>query len=82
MTYTLRHGPKWWPWLITALVGTSVAIERVLAGQHFPTDVLLGAAAGAAVGWLVPWLHARARGAVSIAPVQHGGAAVMWSGRL
>jgi membrane-associated phospholipid phosphatase len=59
MTLTLRHGPRVWPWLVTAIVGTSVALERVLAGQHFYSDVIFGAVAGAGVGVLVPLLHAQ-----------------------
>ncbi len=30
---------------------------RVRAGRHFPTDVLAGCLAGAAVGWAVPYFH-------------------------
>ena len=30
---------------------------RVFAGQHFMTDVIAGAAIGAACGYLVPLLH-------------------------
>lgn len=48
------------PWItlgaataLTAFVG----YERVRAGEHFPTDVIAGAMAGAAVGVLVPHLH-------------------------
>jgi membrane-associated phospholipid phosphatase len=59
MTESLRHGTSVWPWLIVGLVGTSVAVERVLAGQHFPTDVIAGAAVGVATGVLVPLLHRR-----------------------
>jgi membrane-associated phospholipid phosphatase len=59
MTLTLRHGARVWPWLVTALVGTSIAVERVLAGQHFYSDVIFGAVAGAGVGVLVPLLHAQ-----------------------
>ena len=32
-------------------------ISRIYAGCHFTTDVLMGAAVGTAVGFLVPWLH-------------------------
>jgi len=35
------------------LVGTL----RVVAGKHFPTDVLAGAALGTGIGWLVPTVH-------------------------
>ncbi len=34
-----------------------VSIERVRAGEHFPTDVIAGAVAGAGVGTIVPHLH-------------------------
>jgi membrane-associated phospholipid phosphatase len=58
-TLHFRDGPQAWPWLVTGVVGASVATERVLAGRHFPTDVLVGAAAGFAVGTAIPWLHVR-----------------------
>ena len=59
MTESFRHGASVWPWLVVGVVGTSVAVERVLAGQHFPTDVLAGALVGVGTGVLVPWLHLR-----------------------
>jgi len=34
-----------------------VAALRVAAAQHFPTDVLAGAALGSGIGWLVPTIH-------------------------
>jgi membrane-associated phospholipid phosphatase len=75
-TIHLRDGPKVWPWVVTGLVGASVGVERVLAGRHFPTDVLVGAAAGLAVGTLVPLLHARVppwgRGTLSLVPAGRG----------
>ena len=40
---------------------TGVGVLRVTAGQHFPTDVLAGAALGAGIGWLVAALHPTAR---------------------
>lgn len=48
------------PWLtLTAgtLLTAFVGYERVRAGAHFPTDVMMGALAGASVGVLVPQLH-------------------------
>jgi len=59
-TVQLRYGKKTWPWIVTLVVGTSVGIERVADGRHFPTDVLVGAAVGSAIGIAVPRLHARA----------------------
>lgn len=48
------------PWITLILatgLTTFVAIERVRAGAHFPTDVIAGAVAGAGVGVVVPHLH-------------------------
>jgi membrane-associated phospholipid phosphatase len=61
VTLNARYGLTWQPWVATFLIGASVGIERVLAGYHFYTDVLVGAAAGAAVGIAVPLVHLRAR---------------------
>lgn len=48
------------PW-ITLLAGTAltafVGVQRVRAGEHFPTDVIAGAMAGAGIGLLVAHLH-------------------------
>jgi membrane-associated phospholipid phosphatase len=77
-TIRLRHGEQVWPWIVAGAVGTSVGVERVLGGHHFPSDALVGALAGAAIGTAVPLLHARrdAPGRVMIVP-QGGGIAVV-----
>jgi membrane-associated phospholipid phosphatase len=49
------------PAIISGLVGASVAAERVAAGKHFYSDVVVGALAGTAVGLGIPWLHRRRR---------------------
>jgi membrane-associated phospholipid phosphatase len=54
-----RYGEQVWPWVLVGVGGASVAAERVLAGQHFPTDVLAASVMGFAVGTVVPWLHRR-----------------------
>lgn len=55
-----RHGSRAYAWT-TLAVGTAlsgaVGVGRVLAGKHFPTDVVTGAAVGASVGTLMPALH-------------------------
>jgi membrane-associated phospholipid phosphatase len=51
---------SWKPWVTTAVgfVATAwVSVERVLAGAHFPSDVLAGAMIGYGVGILVPHIH-------------------------
>jgi membrane-associated phospholipid phosphatase len=60
VTVNLRYGVIWEPWAATLLVGSTVAVQRVVSGYHFPTDVLVGAGAGLVVGTAVPLLHARA----------------------
>jgi membrane-associated phospholipid phosphatase len=50
------------PWITLgagALLTAFVGYERVRAGQHFPTDVMMGALGGTAIGVLVPHLHLR-----------------------
>jgi membrane-associated phospholipid phosphatase len=70
-----RHGARVWPWIVTAAVAGSVAVERVASGDHFPTDVGVAAVMGTATGIAVPWLHLRAPGAdlpLAIAPGPEG----------
>ncbi len=62
VTVNARYGLTWEPWAVTALVGASVAAERIWAGYHFYTDVLVGGAAGLAIGTSVSLLHLRVRG--------------------
>lgn len=55
-----RHGSGVYAWTtlgVGTALATSVAVGRVLAGKHFPTDVVTGAAVGASVGTLIPALH-------------------------
>jgi membrane-associated phospholipid phosphatase len=59
VTIGLRYDRFLVPWLVTGLVGSSVAVERLLGGYHFPSDVIVGALVGTAVGIAVPLLHAR-----------------------
>ena len=63
----LQVAPKW-KWLVLGIgLGASsfVGISRVVAGDHFPTDVLVGAGMGTSFGLLLPALHDRG---VSVAP--------------
>jgi hypothetical protein len=60
VTFRRLHPDARWPWLVLAggsAAAAFVGATRVLAGDHFPTDVAAGAAVGAAIGLLVPALH-------------------------
>jgi membrane-associated phospholipid phosphatase len=61
-----------------ALAGTTAAL-RMVAGKHFPSDVITGAAVGTAIGIGVPLLHARggAPVRVAVAPVEGGATALI-----
>ena len=44
-------------WSAAALVPTYLAWQRVEAGKHYPSDVVVGTVVGAAVGYLIPTIH-------------------------
>jgi len=72
-TLRRRYGAGIWPWIATALVGGSVAVERVASGHHFPTDVAVAAVAGTAIGVAIPWAHTRRSSeTISLAPAPSG----------
>lgn len=52
---------KWKPvvWTVAAAMPLTTGILRMTAGKHFPTDVIVGYAIGAAVGYFVPVIHRR-----------------------
>jgi len=59
-TFAYRHPDSPYRFLVYAgavLMGGVIGATRIAAGKHFPSDVLVGAAAGAAVGLAIPWLH-------------------------
>jgi membrane-associated phospholipid phosphatase len=70
-----RYGRWALPWLVTLVYGAGVGAQLVLSGGHFPTDVIVGAAAGTLVGTVVPWLHLRPERRLGLLPwgVTRGG---------
>ncbi len=48
-------------WATNLALAGATANLRVRAGQHFPSDVLVGAAVGSALGYLIPRLHYRGK---------------------
>ncbi|HET8934380.1 MAG TPA: phosphatase PAP2 family protein [Polyangiales bacterium] len=77
-TYAYRHpdsAARYWMYAAAIAAGSGIGLTRIFAGKHFPSDVLVGAAAGAAIGWLIPWLHVQAprtRVSVTLAPSAFG----------
>jgi undecaprenyl-diphosphatase len=71
------HTPRPWITLIAGTLLTGfVSYERVRAGAHFPTDVIVGAMAGASVGVIVPHVHRHPQEApkvwLGLAPASNG----------
>jgi membrane-associated phospholipid phosphatase len=52
-------GSRWEPYVWTGSLGLAsmVGYLRYRAGRHFPTDILVGAAVGSTIGFLIPYLH-------------------------
>ena len=52
---------KWsgFVWTGAAVLPAWVGLERLLAGKHFPTDIVAGYVFGAACGYLIPHFHKR-----------------------
>jgi membrane-associated phospholipid phosphatase len=50
---------KWKPYIWTGslLAASAVGYLRYAAGQHYPSDILVGAIVGSAIGYTIPWLH-------------------------
>lgn len=46
-----------WVWAGCLGAAATTGVLRWVAGRHFPSDILAGAAVGATAGWLVPRLH-------------------------
>lgn len=62
-------------WIGSLSAAAAVGVLRYTSGNHFPTDILLGAALGAAIGAVVPMLHRTGGSALeSSAGVFAGGA--------
>jgi membrane-associated phospholipid phosphatase len=69
-----------WVWAAGLTLASGVGFLRVAGDAHWATDVIAGAAAGGAVGFLVPWMFHRVspgHHAVEVRP-SPGGIALVW----
>jgi membrane-associated phospholipid phosphatase len=50
---------KWKPyiWGISLLSASITGYLRYASGNHFPTDIIMGAVVGSAIGYLIPLIH-------------------------
>jgi len=46
-------------WGSSLVVASTVGYLRYIAGQHFPSDIIVGAIVGSLVGYLIPLIHER-----------------------
>jgi len=71
--YMKRHPNSPWIipiWISSYAAGATTGITRVLAGEHFWTDVIAGAGLGIASGLFIPWLHeAEEASNVAVTPI-------------
>ncbi len=81
---------KPWVWVGSLGLATGTAYLRYEAGQHFPSDLLVGAAMGSLAGWGIPKLHENrqrngqsvSRANLSVTPWSSGfasGVSLRWS---
>ncbi len=63
--YYHRSKSRPYVWGGSLALASSVGMCRVLAGKHFPTDVIVGAVMGGLIGFIVPHLHEKKGGAVN-----------------
>ncbi len=54
-------------WAGSLLAAGTIGYFRYEAGMHYPTDLIVGAIIGSAIGYIVPWMH-RANNEISILP--------------
>ncbi len=60
------EGKRWMIYALATVPTVWVGLNRVRALRHFPTDCLVGGVVGAATGIMVPWLHRKLKGRMSL----------------
>ena len=61
---------KWKPYVLAGslFMASIVGYLRYESGEHFPTDILVGAFVGSAIGYVIPWMHRVGKENVSVTP--------------
>jgi membrane-associated phospholipid phosphatase len=52
-----RSDRRKWIWIGGCTLATSTGILRVISGNHFPTDAMVGAVAGCLTGYFIHFLN-------------------------
>jgi membrane-associated phospholipid phosphatase len=55
-------------WTGSLLMAGTIGYLRYEAGYHFPSDIIVGAAVGTAIGYIVPVLHKSKNSSITISP--------------
>lgn len=74
-------GKKWIFYGLATVPTVVVAVNRVRALRHFPTDTIVGGIVGASVGMLIPVIHKRTNGRLKVGALyndQAKGLALTW----
>ncbi|MGB2867305.1 MAG: phosphatase PAP2 family protein [Bacteroidota bacterium] len=70
--YFPHSGWRPYIWTGTLLAAGATGYLRYESGEHFPTDILVGAIVGSAIGYLIPALHKAENKQVELTPVPYG----------
>lgn len=46
-----------WVWGSSLAIASGMGYLRYASGKHFPTDIIVGALVGSAIGYVIPKLH-------------------------
>ncbi len=83
--FTVRNpGSPWIPvvWSISMASSATVAVSRVMAGEHFWSDIMVGSIVGCAWGLIIPILHQKKtyvkKGEVQVALLADRAGVVYW----
>ncbi|PIU58222.1 MAG: hypothetical protein COS89_01505 [Deltaproteobacteria bacterium CG07_land_8_20_14_0_80_38_7] len=71
------YGPK--AGVPAFLVASAIGFSRIDSDVHYVSDVVFGAAWGAAIGWGTAWFHKKAFENISIYPMMNGSKGIQFS---